>query len=374
MKKHKIAFLIPRLGITDRGAEIFVFELSKHLSIDFEITILTRRPKVESKMVNDLLKMGITIKKVSCVAESNWLTRRLYSTKLGKFLEVFHISPNEIEMLTFSLMSFPYLIKSDYDILFPVNGIWGAVLCRIVRVIKGTPFVYTSVGGIEPLIARQKPNIYFTINPRIKRWFKSHFPKIRVEFISTGVNLKKFKPQGKKAQINLPRPVFLTVSALVPEKRIDLTIKAVGKLKQGSLLVVGDGPLKSELTRLALKILGKDRFHILSVGHYRMPEFYRTADVFTHSAPWEVGWGLVHLEALASGLPVVANREENLEFLISDQRFLCDVENTEEYSLCLDRTSKEKRGMYWRNKVKNYSWEKVAKKYKDLLLEVLSST
>lgn len=372
MLRPTIGFLIPRLGITDRGAEVFVHELSKRLSRDFEITIWTRKPKAESKMIKDLLKAGITIRNVSCVVESNWLTRRLYSTKLGKLMEIFHISPSEIEMLTFSLICFPYLLRSDYDILFPVNGIWGALVCRIVRAIKKRPFMYTSMGGIEPLIAKQKPSVYITVNPAIMRWLKSNFPKLRVEFVSTGVDLKKFKLQGRRAQIDLPRPIFLTVSALVPEKRVDLTIKAVGKLKQGSLLVVGDGPLKSELTLQAEKILGKDRFHILSVKHNRMPQFYRTADIFAHSAPWEVGWGLVHLEALASGLPVVANKEENLEFLMGEQEFLCDVENIEEYSLCLDRASSKKRGMYWRNKVKNYSWEKVAKKYKDLLLEVLN--
>ena len=372
MKKPKIAFLIPRLGITDRGAEVFVHELSKRLSRDFEITIWTRKPKFESKMIKDLLKDGITIRSVSCVVENNWLTRRLYSTKLEKLMDVFHISPSEIEMLTFSLICFPYLLRADFDILFPANGVWGAVVSRIVRAIKRTPFVYTSLGGIEPLIARQRPNLYFAINPGIKRWLKSHFPKIRVELISTGVDLNKFKPQGPRLQINLPRPIFLTVSALVPEKRIDLTIKAVGKLKQGSLLVVGDGPLKSELMLQAEKYLGKDRFLFQSVKHYRIPEFYRSADVFTHSAPWEVGWGLVHLEALASGLPVVGNREENLEFLMNEPELLCDVENIEEYSLCLDKASKKKRGMYWRNKAKNYSWEKVAKKYKNLLLEVLS--
>ena len=373
MRKPKISFLIPRLGITDRGAEILVYELARRLSKDFEIVIWVRKSKSKPALLEELVKCGITIKKITCIPEKHWLAHLLYVfPPLRNIFDKFHVGPTELEMLSFSIMSIPELLKVNFDILFPVNGVWGAVVCRLIRVFRRTPFVYTSVGGIEPLIARQKPDMYFTINPGIKRWLNTHFPKLRVEFISTGVDLKKFSMLGNKASVNLPRPVFLTVSALIKDKRVDLTIKALALLKRGSLLIVGEGPFKSELMLLAEKYLGKDRFLFQSVRYNRLPEFYRAADVFAFSAPKEVGWGMVHLEALASGLPVVANKEENIAFLMGKQEFLCDVENIEEYSICLDRASKKKTGSYWRNKVKNYSWEKVAKKYKDLLLEVLS--
>lgn len=372
MKKPKIGFLIPRLGITDRGAEVMVYELASRLMKDFEVVVWVRKSNTRSSLIGDLVKRGVIVKKVSCISEQHLIARIPYAFPfLRKTLNTFHFNPSEIEMLTFSLACMLQLFLVRLDILFPVNGIWGSIVCRFVRAARGIPFVYTSVGGIEPVVARQAPNLYITINPGIARYLKQHFPRLRVMFIPTGVDLHKFSSKGDKVHINLPRPIFLTVAAFVPEKRVDLTIKAVGRLKQGSLLIVGDGPLKLELMEIAEQYLGKGRFLFQSVKYDKLPEFYRAADVFAFSAPSEVGWGLVHLEALASGLPVVANREENIEYLLGkDWPLLCDVHDVIDYSEKLAQAPTIKREM--RSLVKNYSWEKIAIQYKKVILEVIN--
>jgi glycosyltransferase involved in cell wall biosynthesis len=370
--KPKIGFMIPRLGITDRGAEVLIYELSKNLYRDFDITIWTRKSVYVTELISDLEKRGIHICRVNCIVEDHWIAQALYRVKLFRqTLEKFHLQPSEIEMLAFSIGCFPQLLKKKMDLLFPVNGIWGAFVCRLIRVITGTPFIYASVGGIEPLIAKQKPNILTTINPGIKEWLNIHFPQLSVAFISTGVDIEKFKPKGIKAPLDLPQPIFMTVSALIPQKRIDLTIKAVGKVGKGSLLIIGNGPQKSDLYIQAQKYLGNGHFLFQSVNYKNLPEFYRSADVFVHAAPAEVGWGLVHLEALATNLPVVANSEKNLRWLLKDTGLTCNVKDINNFANTLSNALILKVGNRPRKRSESFSWEKISQQYKKYFYELV---
>lgn len=370
MKPH-VGFLIPRLGIVDRGAEIFVYELAKNLCSDFRITIWVRKSAQPSALISDLEKRGVLVESVNSISDDHWLARSLHAFKpLQPIVEKFHLTPFEIEMLVFSFVCLPHLVQTQIDILFPANGFWGVLVCYLVRLMRKIPFVYTSLGGIEPLTAKLKPNIYITINQGIKRWLKKYYPHLYVVFISTGVDLNKFKPLGKKAEINLPPPVFITVSALIPSKRVDLTIQAVAALEKGSLLIVGDGPLKPKLAEMAQKYLGRNRFLFQRVGYDELDKYYRAADVFTHSAPGELGWSIVILEALATNLPVVANSEENLKKLLNNTGVFCDVTDIDAYSQAL-RQALHLRPIRSRKAVEKFSWGKISGKYKKILDDLL---
>ena len=374
-RKPKIVFLIPRLGITDRGTEVTAYELAKGLGSDFKIEVWNRKSASPSHMVRDLQSQGIKIRSFSCIAEEHLLARLFYFKPLKVLIDKFQLNPMQIEMLTFSFACLPRLLYSDFDVIFPCNGVWGAFVSRLVRVIRKNKFVYASHGGIEPAIALQKPNLYVAIHRYSEKWLKKDFPDLNVVYISSGANLEDFSPKGAKIKLDLPRPIYLTVSALTSQKRVDLTIKAVAKLKKGSLLIIGDGPSKEELGDLANKLLGEKRYRILGIDHKDIPKYYRSVDVFTHSAPQEKGWGLVHLEAIASGLPIVANKEENLEEFLGKDGFLCDVEDTNDYSQALEKAAKSKvntRRPKLIEKVKrDHSWKIAAGRYREEILKLL---
>jgi glycosyltransferase involved in cell wall biosynthesis len=105
---------------------------------------------------------------------------------------------------------------------------------------------------------------------------------------------------------------FITVSRLVPYKRIDLTILAFNELKL-PLLVVGDGPSRKDLEKIAHK-------NISFAGHCNEQELVghlNKARAFVFSA--EEDFGIVNVEAQACGVPVIAlGRGGALETVIKD--------------------------------------------------------
>jgi glycosyltransferase involved in cell wall biosynthesis len=105
-------------------------------------------------------------------------------------------------------------------------------------------------------------------------------------------------------------PVIGGVGRLAPGERFDLLIRAVGQVPGATLLLVGDGPARQSLERLAEieGVAGRVRF-AGAVGHAR--EMLCAMDVF--ASPGEQTFGLVVLEAIAAGLPALYARCEPLE-------------------------------------------------------------
>lgn len=363
-QKPKILFLIPRLGITDRGAEIVVYELAIRLVKDYQIQILSRKTSKRSIILDNLKKKGVQIKQIHCLKEDN-----LKILSKISFLKKIHLDPIELEMLSFSILCLPFLLTSKYQIIMPNNGVWGTILCRLVRSIKKIPFVYISHGGKEPLILKQKPNIYVALNKDIAKWIKENSSIQKVIYIPNGVNNNFFKPIGPKFKVDLNKPIILSVGALIPVKKHDLVIKAVSLIKDASLLIVGDGYLKNSLTKLGTDHFGRNRFRIIKSDYISMPKIYRSANLFTLAAQNEPA-SLVFLEALSSNLPVVANYEDNLKYTIKDAGFLVNTTNIDSYFKVLKKALSTDFGAKPRLQALNFSWDQIVKQY-DLIFQEL---
>jgi glycosyltransferase involved in cell wall biosynthesis len=101
------------------------------------------------------------------------------------------------------------------------------------------------------------------------------------------------------------QPYFLVVSALVPYKRIDVAVEAFNALKL-PLKIVGAGPLRKSLERQA-----KANIEFLGwVDDARLAELYASSQALIF--PGEEDFGIVPLEAQASGRPVIAYRRGGL--------------------------------------------------------------
>jgi glycosyltransferase involved in cell wall biosynthesis len=103
-------------------------------------------------------------------------------------------------------------------------------------------------------------------------------------------------------------PVILSVCRLIPEKRVDLLLEAFGELRSKTrcaLLLVGSGPLESELREKIAKERIPDVFLAGFLNQSEVSEAYACADLFVLTSQAET-WGLVVNEAMNFGLPIVA--------------------------------------------------------------------
>ena len=109
-----------------------------------------------------------------------------------------------------------------------------------------------------------------------------------------GVDAKLFRPRNG-ATLNLPRPIFLTVGRLAVEKNLEAFLSLD---LPGTKVVVGNGPARAQLEKAFpdAKFLGSRQGEALA-------EIYAAADVFVFPSRTDT-YGLVLLEALASGMPV----------------------------------------------------------------------
>lgn len=137
-----------------------------------------------------------------------------------------------------------------------------------------------------------------------------HFPG-PIEVVPNGVDRSRFRPGlPRLARYDDDLPTILFVGRFDPRKGIPELMAACGRLaREGHrfrLVLVGDGALRSQITRLAGGAL-EGRVHFEGhVGHDHLPRYYASADIFCSPARGGESFGLVLLEAMASGVPVVA--------------------------------------------------------------------
>lgn len=117
-----------------------------------------------------------------------------------------------------------------------------------------------------------------------------------VRLWSRGVDAQLFNP-AKRQPLDLPGPVFLTVGRVAVEKNIEAFLKLD---LPGTKLVVGDGPARASLARKY-----PDAVFAGALQGEALAQAYASADVFVFPSLTDT-FGLVLLEALASGVPVAA--------------------------------------------------------------------
>lgn len=156
---------------------------------------------------------------------------------------------------------------------------------------------------------------------KIKEELEDYGVKIPIYVLPTGIDVKNFQRNLKysireKHGIPLTDKIVLFVGRIAKEKNIffllDAFLELHKRIKNVTLIIVGDGPEKFDLFHKANHMGIRDKIVFTGyVPREEIVEYYRQSDLFAFASVTETQ-GLVVLEALASGLPVVAVAKEGI--------------------------------------------------------------
>ncbi|MBA4018917.1 MAG: glycosyl transferase [Pirellula sp.] len=205
----------------------------------------------------------------------------------------------------------------------------------------------------------------------------------RVEFWPPAVDASLFHPDRRRAEMRKRlsaghpnEPLLLTVSRLAPEKSVGLLAEMLQRVPGARLAIVGDGPQREQLERM----FPADRTNF--VGYMtgaELADAYAAADMFVFASETET-MGNVVLEAMASGLPVVAPRAGGIPSLVreGETALLYQPGNATEAaglvnSLLADDAQRLRISSAGRSQAEAWDWhrsaEKVREHYRRTILE-----
>lgn len=223
--------------------------------------------------------------------------------------------------------------------------------------------------------------------PTIESWVNEKFPPSRIHYIPNGVDFSRFpilsaaEKCSLRRRLHLPenRRVLLWVGRIHREmKGADRVEQVIGKLPEDmALVVVGNGPDFNGMEEYCASWIENGRMFM--IGSTTKPElYYQAADMFLFTSYYEP-FGLVLLEAVASGLPIVAypvTRGGGAVKLLEefDATMLADSDLTSDVQAKVNRAFDRKQlSLDLQKQIKlKYSWERVSARVVDAYNIVLN--
>lgn len=200
-----------------------------------------------------------------------------------------------------------------------------------------------------------------------------------VYHIPNGVDTERFTPGDKlthraRLGLNHHKKLLLTVGNLTPVKGYDHIIDALIDIDPSiALVMVGDGPERSRLEKHTRRLRLEKRVQFAGpVPHSELAPYYRAADFLVISSHSE-GWPTVIFEALACGLPVIANRVGGVPEVLCSSEIGLLIENNDSSTIAAAIVSSYQRE--WdREKAVTYAkrntWSSIAAKYLEIYKQI----
>jgi glycosyltransferase involved in cell wall biosynthesis len=208
-----------------------------------------------------------------------------------------------------------------------------------------------------------------------------------IYIIPNGINLDAFKRPPIKSVPNLKskdyEKVILFIGRLHPVKGVRYLIQAINILSAEGmvgvkLVIVGEGEERRSLEDYVKQLHLKEQvIFVGKIPNKKVPDYMAIADVFVLPSLSE-GLPLVILEAMASGLPIIATRIGGLPEIIENGNngFLVQPKNPKEIAeklklLLYNRELVEKMSQNNKKKAMNYSWEKIVYQLEEIYRRVI---
>jgi glycosyltransferase involved in cell wall biosynthesis len=332
--------------------------------------------------INEMLARGIPIKLLTLKKEPK-----------SSFAEQCKINKNDWTVISFGslyslaswLATIRFIARYKPDVV--ITHLWysntiGRISAKICRV----KTVITFEHNVYDLIKSKK--MFFV--DRLLQHFSSHIIAVsgsvrdsltrvgidtkKIKVIYNGIDISKYSEKSKdkiRKDLSIEGEfIYLFVGRMIHQKGVDILLKAFAKVPTGVLLLVGEGNEKEALIKLAQDLGIEQRIYFLGIRD-DIANLLSSADCFVLSSRSE-GLGIVVLEALAAGKPIIVSNFGPASEIIQNGHngMIFPIENVEILAeiMSLIATDIEKREYLAKNAIES-SWNFSIQKHVDLLLE-----
>ncbi len=211
---------------------------------------------------------------------------------------------------------------------------------------------------------------------------EAHLPASKVVVIENGVDIERFSPGVRTSGSEPAGPVRVgLVAALRPEKNVAMLLRVAKRLREtgvpAQFVIVGDGPERTRLHRLAKEAALEECVQFLGF-RADVAELYRTLDIVVLTSRFEV-LPCSLMEAMASGLPVVATNVGAVADLVEDGKtgFLTPPNDVDAFSsrlaqLIQDESLRQRMGRQARKRIESrFTVERMTKRFERLFEDLL---
>ena len=338
------------------------------------------------ELYSNLINEGLNVYLIKGGGKSSKREKRIFCiprySMLNKFICKLINAPQKkyyIEFLSFSFFLTPYLLIKKPKIIYALESPIYKYLLFIKKkfnlqyklihfsggqIVNQIPDKDTILHHVTPCFIEKAINIGF--NPK-KQILIPHFLTLpyKPNFL-TNDELEIFK---KKMAIPANRKILLSVGNIDSSvKRMDYIITEIEELKgEYYLIILGQYSEETEyIYNLAKKKLGANNFMIKTVSRKEISHYYQASDIFVLASLME-GFGLVYIEALENGLPVIAHDFDISRYVLKDLGIYLDLSKEGvlknfliNYKPDLTYEAKRKRFEFVYN---NYSWDVLKSDY-----------
>jgi phosphatidylinositol alpha-mannosyltransferase len=371
----KVALVSPYDFAYPGGVTVHISYLERHFTrMGHEVKVIAPASEVITGFGDRFIAIGSprsipTSGSIARVTVSPWLSSRVKAVLDQERFDIIHLHEPLMPMLCTTVLRFSQTAnvgtfhachgRPGYNLAKP----WGKwLLKRWFRKLHGK-------------VAVSKPAMEFAYE---------HFPGY-YNIIPNGVDVELFSPDVTPIEeFDDGKLNILFVSRLEKRKGLNYLLEAFKQVKReipnSRLIIVGPGTrLRRGYERMVRRSGLKDVVFVGFVPYEELPRYYKTADIFCAPATGRESFGLILLEAMAVGKPIVASDIEgyasvlthNVEGLLvppADKDMLARAL----ISLLADESLRREMGAKGRLKAMAYSWEHVAQSVLDYYIRVLS--
>ncbi len=370
----KIALVSPYGFAYPGGVTLHISYLERYFTrMGHEVKVIAPASKGVSSFGERFIPIGRprpipTSGSIARITISPWLSSRIKAVLSQEKFDVIHLHEPLMPMLCTTVLRLSQTAnigtfhachgRPGYNFAKPV-GRW--ILRRWFRKLDGK-------------IAVSKPAMEFA---------RGHFPGY-YNIIPNGVDLDHFSPDVSPidefcdGKLNI-----LFVGRLEKRKGLNYLLEAFKQVKQeipnSRLIIVGPGTrLRHKYEKLVARSGLKDVVFAGFVSYDELPRYYKTADVFCAPATGRESFGIILLEAMAAGKPIVASNIEGYASVVTHgvDGLLVPPKDKETLAQALisvltDQSLRQEMGAKGRVKALEYSWEHIAQNVLNYYVRVL---